>query len=83
MKRSHTLHATIRTWKDDDGTVRKHQAEVGAIFESDAGALVVKIDAIPLSRDWSGYMRAIPCAPSLPPGRRQPKGFPPPPQKQP
>ncbi|MEO5915331.1 MAG: hypothetical protein ABIS50_13945 [Luteolibacter sp.] len=80
MTRTHTLHATTREWVDGDGTKHKVRIEVGAIFRSKAGNLVVKLDAVPITKEWSGWLAADQCAPApLPPGRRQPRGMPPPP----
>lgn len=79
MKRTHILKATVREWTDETGTKRKHRVEAGALFLSKDGAIVVKVDLVPTNPKWSGYFAAEPCAPTLPPGRRQPKGFPPPP----
>lgn len=83
MTRTHTLLATTREWQDDGGRKHKVRIEVGAIFRSAAGNLVVKMDAVPITKDWSGYLAAEPCAPALPPGRRCSPGMPPPPRKRP
>ena len=83
MKKTHTIHGTIRTWKDDRGNEHKHRIECGAIFTSSAGRMVIKIDAIPCTKDFSGWLSTTPClpeAPAMPPGRRLPKGFPPAPE---
>ena len=77
MTRTHSLLATTREWVDDAGKKHKVRIEVGAIFRSKAGNLVLKLDAVPITRDWSGWLAAEPCAPTLPPGRRVPPGFPP------
>lgn len=76
MKRTHTIHGTLRTWKDEQGKVHKQRFECGAIFQSSSGALVVKIEALPCTRDFTGWLSTVPVAPALPPGRRVPKGFP-------
>lgn len=80
MTRTHTLHATTREWVDEAGAKHKVRIEVGAIFRSKAGNLVVKIDAFPITKNFSGWLATEPCAPSLPPGRRVPPGFPPAPE---
>lgn len=83
MTRTHSLHATTREWVDESGKRHKVRIEVGAIFRSKAGNLVVKMDAVPITKDWSGYLAAEQCAPALPPGRRASAGMPPPPRKRP
>ena len=83
MTRTHTLHATTREWVDGAGKKHKVRIAAGAIFRSKAGNLVVKLEAVPITKDWSGWLAAEPCAPALPPGRRQPPGMPPPPPANP
>lgn len=93
MTRTHTLLATTREWTDAAGKKHKVRIEVGALFLSKAGKVVVKLDAIPVASQWSGYLAAEPCAaaaaatvpsaPTLPPGRRISPGMPPPPEIQP
>lgn len=63
MTRTHTLHATTREWVDAAGTKRKTRLEVGAIFRSSTGRLVLKLDAVPITRNWSGWLAAEPCPP--------------------
>lgn len=77
MTRTHTLHATTREWVDEAGKKHKVRIEAGAIFRSKAGNLVVKMDAIPITKDWSGWLAAEPCAPAMPPGRKVSPGMPP------
>lgn len=79
MIRTHTLHGTTREWTDESGKRHKIRIEVGAIFLSKGGRMVVKVDAIPLTKEWSGWLAVEPCAPALPPGRRVSPGMPPPP----
>jgi hypothetical protein len=83
MTRTHTLHATTREWTDDSGTKHKVRIEVGAIFRSKAGRLVVKIDAFPITKDFSGWLATEPVTPAMPPGRRVSPGMPPAPPETP
>lgn len=55
----------------------KRQLEIGAIFESNRGRLVLKLDAVPVAAEWSGWVSLHPVAPALPPGRKVSPGMPP------
>jgi hypothetical protein len=79
MKRTHDLHATVAEWIDEStGKKCKRTVVIGSIFVSSHGNQVMKLEAVPLSRDWSGWVSIKPVAPALPPGRHQPRGMPPP-----
>ncbi len=67
MTREFTLHATTREWVDGEGKKHKVRIEVGAIFRSKAGSFVVKLDAVPITKDWSGWLAAVPCTPQCHP----------------
>ena len=77
MKKTHTIHGTLRRWKDEAGKEHAQRIECGAIFQSSSGALVIKIEALPCTKDFTGWLSTAPVAPALPPGRRVPPGFPP------
>ena len=81
MKRRYEVIATVGKWTDPDTKKPvKRSVAVGAIYESTGGKLVLRIDAIPVAPDWSGWMQLRPCTPDLPPGRRLPPGMPPAPE---
>jgi len=48
--------ATIGTYKDHDGSEKKRYLNVGTVFESDEGRLSMKIDAVPVGQEWSGWI---------------------------
>lgn len=74
MTRTHTLHATTREWTDGEGRKHKHRIEVGAIFTSNKGRMVVKIDAIPITKEFSGWLAAEPSTPyGMPPAASSPE----------
>jgi hypothetical protein len=78
MKRTHDLHATVSEWRDEaTGKRCKRTLLIGSIFVSPHGNQVIKLEAVPLSRDWSGWVSVKPCAPALPEGRRTSRGMPP------
>lgn len=83
MKRRYEVIATVGKWIDPDTKKQvKRSVAVGAIYESTGGKLVLRIDAIPVAPDWSGWMQLRPCAPEMPPGRRLPPGMPAAPEAQ-
>jgi len=82
MKRTHDILASVGTWKDEKGKTHKRTVAVGSVFESAKGVQVMRIDAIPVSPDWSGWLRMKSCLPELPPGRRTSPGMPPAPDEQ-
>ena len=77
MKKKFEAHATVSEWTDDEGKKCKRTLHVGTVFESSAGRLVMKLDAVPTSRDWSGWLSLKSCVQPSAPGRRLPPGFPP------
>lgn len=84
MTKTHDVIATIRKWTGSDGTKHSTTMPVGAIFISSKGSQVLKIDALPLSREWSGWLAIRPCAPALmPKGRSASPGMPPAPGEHP
>lgn len=75
MTKTHTIHGTIRTWKDERGNEHKQRIECGAIFSSSKGRMVIKIDAMPCTKDFSGWLSVTPVL--VPAGRRVSPGMPP------
>ncbi len=70
--KKYELIATVGTYKDTAGKVQKRWAVVGVVFESPSGKLSARLDVLPLG-EWSGFLSFKPV---LPPGRRNPPGFP-------
>ncbi len=84
MTKKYECIATVGAWTDPaTGKKNKRTVAVGSIYESSGGKLVLRIDAIPVSPDWSGWMQLKPCFPELPPGRRASPGMPPAPTEDP
>lgn len=79
MKKRFEVHASVSKWIDETGKKCARTIQVGTIFESSHGRLVMKLEAIPTARDWSGWLSLRECAPVLPAGRRTSKGMPGPP----
>lgn len=51
--------ATIGEYTDRNGQTKKRYLNVGAVFENDKG-LSLKIDALPLGKDWNGWIAFYP-----------------------
>jgi len=62
MKMKYTAVATIGEYTDKaTGKKAKRTLPIGAVFESAGGRLVLKLDAVPVSADWSGWVALKPC----------------------
>jgi len=85
MKRTHELHATAAEWIDEaTGNKCKRTIIIGSLYVSKNGNQVIKLEAIPVSRDFSGWISVrpiTPSPPSLPPGRKVSPGMPPAPSE--
>ncbi len=55
-KRTHDVVATIGTYKDATGAEKKRYINVGSAFTSEDGNLSIKLDAVPVSPEWSGWL---------------------------
>jgi len=55
MKKSHDLVATIGSYTNSSGEEKKRYQKCGAVFTSDDGRMSVKLDAVPLGPEWSGW----------------------------
>ena len=48
--------ATIGKYTDKQGVEKKRYLTVGKVFESENGGLSLKLDAIPVGLEWSGWI---------------------------
>lgn len=48
--------ATIGKYTNKNGEEKKRYLTVGAVFKNDAGAMSLKLDALPTTPDWSGWI---------------------------
>jgi len=48
--------ATIGKYTDRQGNEKKRYLNVGTVFEDDQGRLSLKLDAIPVGQEWSGWI---------------------------
>ena len=57
MRHHADLFATVGEYTDQDGKKAKRRVKVGAIFRDGAsGAMSIKLDVIPVAREWSGWI---------------------------
>lgn len=47
--------ATVGTYQKD-GKEKKRYLTVGAVFKHDDGGMSMKLEALPVSKDWSGWL---------------------------
>jgi hypothetical protein len=59
-RRTHDAVATLGTYKDRDGNEKKRYATCGTAFTDDEGRVSIKLDTIPVSPDWSGWLSLYP-----------------------
>jgi len=58
-QRTHDVVATVGTYKKD-GEEKKRYANCGSAFTDDQGRISIKLDTIPVSPDWSGFLSLYP-----------------------
>jgi hypothetical protein len=56
MKKKYDAVATVGKYTDREGNEKKRYVTIGAIFEDDQGRMSMKLDAVPCSPDWSGWV---------------------------
>lgn len=49
------LTATIGEYKNTQGETKKRYQRCGTVFENEKGQLSVKLDCVPVSKEWSGF----------------------------
>lgn len=48
--------ATIGKYTDKQGNEKKRYLSVGKVFESEGGGLSLKLDSVPVTPEWSGWI---------------------------
>lgn len=48
--------ATIGTYKDAQGVEKKRYMTIGKVFVSDKGNMSLKLEAVPVGQEWSGWV---------------------------
>jgi hypothetical protein len=56
MTKKYDAVATVGKYKNHAGEEKKRYMTVGAVFEDEAGRMSLKLDGIPVSPEWSGWI---------------------------
>ena len=57
---THKILATIGTYKDAGGNEKKRYVQCGVAFTDEQGRTSLKMDAMPVSPEWSGWLQLFP-----------------------
>jgi len=57
---THDLVATVGEFTNRSGETKKKYQKCGAAFTGDDGRVSLKLDAVPCSPDWSGWLSLYP-----------------------
>jgi hypothetical protein len=79
---THDIVATLGEYKAADGSKKKRYHTCGKAFTNDQGQISLKLDALPCSPEWSGWLSLYPVqehAAPRPDPRPAPRAMPPPP----
>lgn len=55
-QRTHDVSATIGEYKDGQGNTKKRYINVGSAFTDEQGRVSIKLDAVPVNPEWSGWL---------------------------
>lgn len=57
MRKKYDIVATVGKYTDrNTGEEKKRYQSCGAVFEDDKGRLSIKLDTIPITPEWSGWL---------------------------
>ena len=59
-RRTHDVVATVGKYKDQSGEEKKRYITVGSAFTDEEGRISIKLDACPVSPEWSGWLSLYP-----------------------
>ena len=60
-KRTHDLVATVGEYTNrQTGETKKRYQNCGSAFTNDDGNISIKLEALPLSKEWSGFLSLYP-----------------------
>ncbi len=57
---THKVVATTGTYKGHDGNEKKRYTQCGIAFTDDQGRISIKLDAVPVTPEWSGWLSLFP-----------------------
>ena len=70
---THKVVATTGTYKDRDGNEKKRYTQCGIAFTDDQGRISIKLDAVPVTPEWSGWLSLFPMDDDRQEARQQPR----------
>jgi hypothetical protein len=56
MTRKFDVVATLGEYTNSAGEAKKRYQKVGVVMESDEGRLSMKLDMLPVTKEWSGWL---------------------------
>ena len=59
-KRTHDVVATVGEYQNGQGETKKRYVTIGSAFTDDQSRVSIKLDAIPVSNDWSNWLSLYP-----------------------
>lgn len=59
-KRTHEVVATIGKYTDASGEEKKRYINIGSAFTDDQGRVSLKLDAVPVNPEWTGWLSLYP-----------------------
>lgn len=60
-RKTHDAVATVGTYKDrQTGEEKKRTVNIGAVFTQEDGRMSLKLDVVPVSPEWSGWVSLYP-----------------------
>lgn len=62
-KRTHEILATVARYQGTDGRPTKRRLPVGSAFTDDQGRVFLKVEALPVTPEWSGWLSLVPLEP--------------------
>lgn len=88
---THDVAASIGEYTNNQGETKKRYVNVGKVFSSEDGRMSIKLDAVPVGPNWSGWLSLYPIQRDdqrqshqraqnqdrMPPGRHQQRSMPP------
>ena len=56
MRKTHDIIAKTGTYKTQQGEQKNRYTKCGAAFTDDSGQISIKLESVPVSPDWNGWL---------------------------
>jgi hypothetical protein len=56
VKKKYDIVAKVGTYKNSEGEEKNRNINIGSVFQRDDNSFCMKLDSIPVSPDWSGWL---------------------------